>query len=273
MKRYFEFIGSDGKTDVDHSKFWEIWVDGTILRSRYGKIGANGQTTLKEFGSVEEAEAAQAKAIIEKTKKGYTEPASIDKDSDEEDQDSSESSGKLDENDPEVIEGIKDFKKWAKEYEPIAYINFELTEYPTGIPENHIWSECNAGEYSYIYNSFEAFSPDTRDPATSYVIAKNPYPVDGPYISVNTELSRFCERCDGEGELDGEECSDCEGMGTQYFEMPANYPLIISTQEELDSYIASKSPVPTTSVKFCPECGTKREPATAKFCAECGHAF
>lgn len=78
MKRYFEFIGSDGKTDIEHFKFWEIWVDGATLRSRYGKIGSNGQTTLKSFDSASDAEAALTKAVEEKIKKGYIEQISAE---------------------------------------------------------------------------------------------------------------------------------------------------------------------------------------------------
>ena len=42
MPRY-EF--SEGSSN----KFWEISVDGTTVRTRYGKIGASGQLTIKEF--------------------------------------------------------------------------------------------------------------------------------------------------------------------------------------------------------------------------------
>ena len=45
MKRYFEFV------DAKSSKFWEVWIEGTTMFTRFGKIGANGQTTVKEFPS------------------------------------------------------------------------------------------------------------------------------------------------------------------------------------------------------------------------------
>ena len=41
-KRYFEF--SEGTSN----KFWEVWVEGTKFLTRYGKIVASGQTTVKD---------------------------------------------------------------------------------------------------------------------------------------------------------------------------------------------------------------------------------
>ena len=66
-KRYFEF--SDGSSN----KFWEVWVDGTNLMTRYGKIGASGQTTIKNEGSPEGAQKLHDKLVREKTGKGYQE--------------------------------------------------------------------------------------------------------------------------------------------------------------------------------------------------------
>ena len=40
-KRYFEF--SEGASN----KFWEVWVEGNKVLTRYGKIGAAGQTTTR----------------------------------------------------------------------------------------------------------------------------------------------------------------------------------------------------------------------------------
>ncbi len=75
--RYFEFVGEDVQRQVAAaSKFWEVTVDGTTLTVRFGKIGAAGQTTVKELSSSDEADAQVAKLIGEKTKKGYTEVVS-----------------------------------------------------------------------------------------------------------------------------------------------------------------------------------------------------
>jgi predicted DNA-binding WGR domain protein len=72
MKRYFEFVGEDtGRGVASSAKFWEVMVDGSVLTVRFGKIGANGQTTVKEFDSQAAAEAEAEKLIAGKVKKGY----------------------------------------------------------------------------------------------------------------------------------------------------------------------------------------------------------
>jgi predicted DNA-binding WGR domain protein len=75
MKKYFEYTGPDSENKSGAaSKFWEVTVDGSKISIRFGKIGvANGQTTVKEFDSKEEALAQVEKLIKEKTKKGYVE--------------------------------------------------------------------------------------------------------------------------------------------------------------------------------------------------------
>ena len=74
MKKYFEFIGEDkSRKSESAAKFWEVSVSGTTMNVRFGKIGANGQTTVKEFSSPDEAKSAAEKLITEKTKKGYIE--------------------------------------------------------------------------------------------------------------------------------------------------------------------------------------------------------
>jgi predicted DNA-binding WGR domain protein len=64
MPRY-EF--SDGKSN----KFWEIELDGTSFTTTYGRIGTNGQTSMKEYDSTDKAKKEYDKLIAEKVKKGY----------------------------------------------------------------------------------------------------------------------------------------------------------------------------------------------------------
>jgi len=66
-KRYFEFV------EGTSNKFWEIWKDGNEVFTRYGKIGADGQTTMKDQGSPEAAQKLYDKLVREKTGKGYEE--------------------------------------------------------------------------------------------------------------------------------------------------------------------------------------------------------
>jgi len=65
MKQRFEF------NDDKSSKFWEIEIGTNEFTVCYGKIGTNGTTQVKTFGSAEETEKAANKLIAEKTKKGY----------------------------------------------------------------------------------------------------------------------------------------------------------------------------------------------------------
>ncbi len=67
MARRFEF--SEGSSN----KFWEVWCEGAALHTRYGKLGANGQTTVKAYSSPEAAALFEATLIRQKTKKGYVE--------------------------------------------------------------------------------------------------------------------------------------------------------------------------------------------------------
>lgn len=65
--RYFEF------TDDTSNKFWEVTLDGKRVLTRYGRIGAAGQTTVKDEASDANAQKLFDKLIREKTGKGYLE--------------------------------------------------------------------------------------------------------------------------------------------------------------------------------------------------------
>lgn len=79
--RYFEF--SEGSSN----KFWEVSVEGTVLKTRYGKIGAAGSTTVKDFGTAEKVQKEYDKIVGEKTKKGYEETTPSGGDDDDADDD------------------------------------------------------------------------------------------------------------------------------------------------------------------------------------------
>jgi predicted DNA-binding WGR domain protein len=65
--RCFEFVeGGSGK-------FWEIALDGTSFTTRYGKIGTDGQQSLKQYDSESKAQSEYQKLVAEKVKKGYVE--------------------------------------------------------------------------------------------------------------------------------------------------------------------------------------------------------
>jgi predicted DNA-binding WGR domain protein len=64
MPRY-EF--SEGSSN----KFWEINLSGKSFTTTYGKIGTDGQTTIKTWKDNAEAKKEYDKLVAEKTKKGY----------------------------------------------------------------------------------------------------------------------------------------------------------------------------------------------------------
>jgi DNA ligase-1 len=66
-KRYFEFV------DGSSSKFWEIWMDGKDVTTKWGRIGTDGQTKTKSFPDEAKAKKEYDKLLAEKTGKGYSE--------------------------------------------------------------------------------------------------------------------------------------------------------------------------------------------------------
>lgn len=66
-KRHFEFV------EGSSSKFWEIELEGTSVITTYGRIGTDGQNTVKEFDTEAKAAKEYDKLVAEKTKKGYVE--------------------------------------------------------------------------------------------------------------------------------------------------------------------------------------------------------
>ncbi len=57
--------------DDKSNKFWEVEVKGKEMVVRYGKMGTDGQVTVKKYASTSGAETAAEKAITEKMRKGY----------------------------------------------------------------------------------------------------------------------------------------------------------------------------------------------------------
>jgi predicted DNA-binding WGR domain protein len=58
------------------SKFWRARVEGATLYVNYGKIGTQGQTQVKDFGSADLATKEYDKLVREKRKKGYVDAGS-----------------------------------------------------------------------------------------------------------------------------------------------------------------------------------------------------
>lgn len=65
--RRFEFI------DEKSAKFWEVDVTAESVEVKFGKIGTNGQTQVKDFETSDEALKHAEKLVHEKLKNGYQE--------------------------------------------------------------------------------------------------------------------------------------------------------------------------------------------------------
>ena len=74
-KRYFELV------DEKSNKFWEIFVVGDQLTTRWGKIDTQGQSKTKTLESPAAATVEQEKQIDKKLAKGYQEIATTDQNS------------------------------------------------------------------------------------------------------------------------------------------------------------------------------------------------
>lgn len=59
-------------TKEGHNKFWSVSTNGSTLMTQYGKIGAKGQKTVKQFASPAEALAESNKLMKQKQAGGYS---------------------------------------------------------------------------------------------------------------------------------------------------------------------------------------------------------
>ncbi|HIE48857.1 MAG TPA: WGR domain-containing protein, partial [Gammaproteobacteria bacterium] len=64
-KQYYELVNDKS------AKFWEVEQQNSTVHLRWGKIGTNGQSKIKELDSQEDAAKEVEKLINQKTKKGY----------------------------------------------------------------------------------------------------------------------------------------------------------------------------------------------------------
>ena len=74
MKKYFEYIGvSEENESGTSAKFWEVPLAAKTISVRYGRIGTDGQVSVKEFATEEEAQKYADKKVADKLKDGYLE--------------------------------------------------------------------------------------------------------------------------------------------------------------------------------------------------------
>lgn len=89
------------------SKFWRARVEGKTLYVNYGKIGANGQTQVKDFGDPAGAQKEYDKLVREKRKKGYADVGSGGGGGDEDEDEDQDEDGDEDEDEAPAIKAPK----------------------------------------------------------------------------------------------------------------------------------------------------------------------
>ena len=60
-------------TDAKSNKFWNIELKGKSFEVTFGKVGARGQTQIKDFPDDARAQKEHDKLVAEKLAKGYVE--------------------------------------------------------------------------------------------------------------------------------------------------------------------------------------------------------
>ena len=57
--------------DKASQKFWEVSATGNTINIKYGRLGTNGQNSVKKMGTLDAAKKEIEKLIKSKLKKGY----------------------------------------------------------------------------------------------------------------------------------------------------------------------------------------------------------
>lgn len=209
-KRYFEFHGADAKRGTaSSSKFWEVWAQGSTLFTRFGKIGASGQTTVKDFSSAEKAGEALEKKTKEKIKNGYEEKTSPSLGITNRELEAAGTTFQLE----DVSAAQAAYKQWAERYKPVFYLNMELEELPPGIGNEHVWTEGRFDMEVCLTPGFIPANPLSNYGHGGYMICSEPTGQNVEPQYVLTEMWRNCLTCDSEGYLEESECPDCDAQG------------------------------------------------------------
>lgn len=237
-KRYFEFHGEDPKRGTkSSSKFWEVWVEGTILHTRFGRIGATGQSVDKQFSSKKAAVEALSKAIKAKTSKGYSELPFTDGGGSD---GSNDIQTPLSSTHPDVLSANREFEQWWEIYQPIAVTDFFLSDIPTGLDAKCIWSEVATENGDFIFDDFYPGGGSSSIELHSTIchwITKTPRKKSGAKagLPIPVAVRQFCYEYSGE-----ESCRQCPlddfcyGEGDQFAAVSTlRRPQLCSSIQEL----------------------------------------
>ena len=290
MKRYFEFV------DAKSSKFWEVWIEASTMYTRFGKLGANGQTTVKEFPSVEAALSALDKSIAEKLKKGYVEssdrtrtPVGVgvsEKNSPEdaisEDQILSMDSARLDAlaaqhpSNNHLFEGCSvcdNYQGREPEFLPWGFLGADIVSAPGVSTETQIAVLEQAMSQQDAGVSKEVIARIVRNPASTSEAIDAVIEYDPIFlvreISKTKKLSESSREW-VDGILDEGWKSDVDEDMESEADTPDSSCSVCGTSLTLRAKFCSECGAEQNTAKFCSQCGAKRQ-GGARFCVECGH--
>jgi predicted DNA-binding WGR domain protein len=226
MKRYLEFIGADSsRASGQAEKFWEITVAESEIRVRFGKVGANGQTTLKSFPDAAAASREAEKLVKEKMKKGYLEvqsagesgkiaPGAVNLDE--------TAFGELTADQRKVMAAFAEELFDVVSTYGISPLNVEEDDLDEDdIASNRVWSIVEyyavgnagiAGVEDDSYKTDAMLAPGYEEGAFAHHVAEKPYSEEQP-LKANpyTTLFFVCSACDSAG------CDECDGSGELIF--------------------------------------------------------
>jgi predicted DNA-binding WGR domain protein len=250
--RRFVFVGEDSSRKSNQaSKFWEIGRKGSALTIRFGPIGANGQTTLKEFATPDEAKKAEEKGIAEKLKKGYVEESVAET--------GPKKSGNRD---SQLSKEAKQVAQWVAAYGIHAVMDADDDDPQSPATSDwdlaKVWTCWDTYDEagSYVSPGFYEVEDPGGDPfVTAWFLGTKGAEGDDELVTVMAR--RVCDDCETEG------CDACDDIGW----VETDY--LAEINPKFDAFVPATKPVVPARANFCTNCGTA---VSGRFCSNCGQS-
>ena len=117
---------------------------------------------------------------------------------------------------PELAEARAQFETWARDYDRVFWSStFEEIE-QNGVPENLIWTVLDDNDGSFIVTN--GVLESGRMSAVGYHVTRRPWS-EGETLVIVSDVNVPCDVCATAGEVNGETCEDCEGMGDIWIDL------------------------------------------------------
>jgi hypothetical protein len=121
----------------------------------------------------------------------------------------------------DLSEARAQFETWARHYDRVFWTaDFrELEE--KGVPEKLIWTVLDDNDGSCVVTN--GVAPAGRMAVVGYHVTRRPW-TEGDNLVIISDVNVQCAVCATSGEVDGETCQDCEGMGDIWVDLDDNTP-------------------------------------------------